>query len=86
MSDAKCQAILKARIQDGLLDAGPIYGDVRTILDEAPKELLQEADGLMGGFPCQDSCSNHLLFNFQLHMFSAVCHCKGFKSGLSLQH
>jgi hypothetical protein len=44
------QAILKARMADGLLDAAPVFGDVREF-DPAP--YAGKTDIVSGGFPCQ---------------------------------
>lgn len=45
-----CQAVLEARIRDGLLDDAPIWDDVRTF-DGRP--WRGKVDCVSGGFPCQ---------------------------------
>ena len=48
--DAFPQAILKARMADGLLEEAPVFGDVREF-DTAP--YAGKTDIVSGGFPCQ---------------------------------
>ena len=48
--EAYCQAILIARIKDGLLDDAPIWDDVRTF---DGKQWRGKVDIVYGGFPCQ---------------------------------
>lgn len=50
-NDKGAQAILEARMRDGLLDWAPIWSDVTT-LDGA--FLRGRIDAVAGGFPCQD--------------------------------
>lgn len=45
------QAILRARMRDGLLDQAPIWPDITTL---DGKLLRGRIDGVVGGFPCQD--------------------------------
>jgi site-specific DNA-cytosine methylase len=47
--DAFPQAILKARMADGLLDAAPVFGDVREF---DPTPYAGKTDIVSGGFPC----------------------------------
>lgn len=52
--DPYCQAVLKARIQDGFLDPAPIFGDVREFIRAGhAREYRGVADVVVGGFPCQ---------------------------------
>jgi len=49
-----CQEIIKQRIVDGILDAAPIFGDIRTFVSEGYAEAYQGmVDVVSGGFPCQ---------------------------------
>ena len=49
-----CQRLLKQRIADGLLDAAPIFGDIRAFVSEGYAESYQGmVDLITGGFPCQ---------------------------------
>lgn len=49
-----CQEVLKQRIADGLLDAAPIFGDIRAFNSEGYAEAYQGmVDLITGGFPCQ---------------------------------
>ena len=49
-----CQAVLQARIADGLLDSAPIFGDVREfVCGGYAREYRGVADVVAGGFPCQ---------------------------------
>lgn len=50
-ADKGAQAILQARMCDGLLDAAPIWPDVRTL---EGAHLHGRVDAVVGGFPCQD--------------------------------
>jgi DNA (cytosine-5)-methyltransferase 1 len=54
-----CQRVIKARIKDGYLHNAPIFGDIRTFLDEGHAESYQGmVDVVTGGFPCQPfSCA-----------------------------
>jgi DNA (cytosine-5)-methyltransferase 1 len=50
-----CQKIIKQRIDDGIFDNAPIYGDIREF-DGTP--YCGTVDLVSGGFPCQDiSCA-----------------------------
>ena len=52
--DHYCQKIIKQRIEDGILDAAPIYGDIRKFISEGYAEAYQGmADVITAGFPCQ---------------------------------
>jgi DNA (cytosine-5)-methyltransferase 1 len=52
-NDAYCQAVLKARIQDGVLDDAPIFGDIRDFLRSGAAECYRGvADVVTAGFPC----------------------------------
>ena len=52
--DEYCQAILAQRIQDGLLDPAPIFGDIRLFINKGYAEAYQGlVDVITGGFPCQ---------------------------------
>ena len=48
-----CQEIIKQRISDGILDAAPIFGDIRKFISEGYAESYQGVDLVTGGFPCQ---------------------------------
>jgi DNA (cytosine-5)-methyltransferase 1 len=49
-----CQKVLKQRIEDGLLDAAPIFGDIRAFISEGYAESYKGmVDVITGGFPCQ---------------------------------
>ena len=48
------QKVLKQRIADGLLDAAPIFGDIRAFISEGYAEAYKGmVDVITGGFPCQ---------------------------------
>lgn len=50
----QCQEVLRARINDGLLDSAPVFGDVRSFVrDGHAREYRGIADVVAGGFPCQ---------------------------------
>lgn len=52
--DQYCQKVLKQRIADGLLDAAPIYGDIRKFISDGYAEAYKGvADVITAGFPCQ---------------------------------
>lgn len=49
-----CQRIIKQRIDDGILDEAPIFGDIRTFIDQGYAESYYGmADVITAGFPCQ---------------------------------
>lgn len=49
-----CQRIIRQRIDDGILDEAPIFGDIRTFLSEGYAASYQGlVDLLTAGFPCQ---------------------------------
>src|SRR5688500_7095349 len=49
-----CQRVLRQRIDDGLLDDAPIFGDIRAFIAEGYADAYQGmADVVTGGFPCQ---------------------------------
>jgi len=48
--DPYCQAIIRARIQDGFLDDAPIWSDIRTLDGSLMAGVV---DIVTGGFPCQ---------------------------------
>lgn len=49
-----CQRIIRQRIDDGLLDSAPIFGDIRTFLSEGYADSYQGmVDVITAGFPCQ---------------------------------
>ena len=52
--DAYCQAVLEARIRDGLLDPAPIFGDIREFLRSGDCDRFAgRVDVVTAGFPCQ---------------------------------
>lgn len=54
--EAHCQEVLRQRIADGLLDAAPIFVDVRGFVSEGYADAYGRAgvvDVVSGGFPCQ---------------------------------
>ncbi len=53
-SDEECRSVLSQRMCDGFFHSVPIFKDVTTVKTDAQKEL-SDCDGLVGGFPCQDS-------------------------------
>ena len=49
-----CQAVLEARIRDGLLDPAPIFGDIRAFLRGGWADRYRGlVDVVTAGFPCQ---------------------------------
>ena len=49
-----CQRLIKQRIEDGLLDAAPIFGDIRRFNSDGYAESYKGlVDVVSGGFPCQ---------------------------------
>lgn len=49
-----CQREIRQRIEDGVLDRAPIFGDVRAFLSEGYARSYQGlVDVVSGGFPCQ---------------------------------
>jgi hypothetical protein len=52
--DPDAQAVLKGRMEDGLLPTCPIFRDVRSL---RAKDLSGPVDLIAGGFPCQDVSS-----------------------------
>lgn len=49
-----CQKVLKQRIKDGILDDAPIFGDIRSFLNEGYADSYQGmVDVVTAGFPCQ---------------------------------
>lgn len=52
--DPYCQAVLAARIRDGVLDPAPIFGDVIDFVRSGDAALYRGvADVVSAGFPCQ---------------------------------
>jgi DNA (cytosine-5)-methyltransferase 1 len=52
--EAYCQQVLRARQRDGVLQAAPIFGDLRAFLREGYARSYQGmVDLVAGGFPCQ---------------------------------
>ncbi len=50
-----CQKSLKQRIYDGILDAAPIFGDIKKFISQGYAEAYQGmVDILTAGFPCQE--------------------------------
>jgi DNA (cytosine-5)-methyltransferase 1 len=50
-----CQKVLRQRIADGILDAAPIFGDIRKFISEGYAASYQGmVDVLTAGFPCSD--------------------------------
>jgi DNA (cytosine-5)-methyltransferase 1 len=49
-----CQRVLKQRIEDGIFDRAPIFGDIRTFNSEGYAERYRGmVDVISAGFPCQ---------------------------------
>jgi len=49
-----CQRVIRARIEDGILDQAPIFGDIRPFISEGYAEAYQGlVDVITAGFPCQ---------------------------------
>ncbi len=49
-----CQRVIRARIDDGILDNAPIFGDIRAFVSSGCAELYRGVtDVISGGFPCQ---------------------------------
>jgi DNA (cytosine-5)-methyltransferase 1 len=49
-----CQKVIRQRIADGLLDAAPIFGDIRKFISDGYAEAYQGmVDVVTAGFPCQ---------------------------------
>lgn len=51
--DDYCQAILRARQDDGTLEAFPLFGDIRAFNREFAGSYRGVADVVTAGFPCQ---------------------------------
>lgn len=54
-----CQKVIRQRIVDGILDAAPIFGNIRKFISEGyAASYTGMVDVITGGFPCQDiSCA-----------------------------
>ena len=53
--DEYCQAIIWARIADGLFDESPIFGSIEAFISDGFAEAYSGmVDVVSGGFPCQD--------------------------------
>lgn len=49
-----CQRVIRQRIEDGILDEAPIFGDIRTFISEGYADSYQGmVDVVTAGFPCQ---------------------------------
>jgi DNA (cytosine-5)-methyltransferase 1 len=49
-----CQRVLKQRIEDGIFDRAPIFGDIRAFLNEGyARSYSGMVDIITAGFPCQ---------------------------------
>ena len=60
--DNYCQEIIRARIQDGVLDDAPIFGDIRQFNALYASLYAGKVDFISGGFPCQPfSVAGHQL-------------------------
>ena len=52
--DDYCQKVIRQRIEDGYLHNAPIYGDIRTFIDDGYARAYQLlVDIITAGFPCQ---------------------------------
>lgn len=52
--DDYCQRVIRARIDDGILDDAPIFGDIRAFISEGYADAYKGlVDVVTGGFPCQ---------------------------------
>jgi len=48
-----CQRLIRQRIEDGILNDAPIFGDIRAFIDEGYADSYQGmVDVVTGGFPC----------------------------------
>jgi len=52
-NDKYCQAIIRARIRDGILDDAAIFGDIREFNTRYASLYAGKVDWLSAGFPCQ---------------------------------
>src|SRR3990167_9497742 len=53
--DDYCQRVIAQRIKDGILDEAPIFGDIRSFIDQGYADAYSGlVDIITGGFPCQD--------------------------------
>lgn len=62
--DQFCQRVLSDRMQDGLLNEAPLYGDIEAFISEGYAQEYQGlVDVIFAGFPCQSySTANALGF------------------------
>lgn len=52
--DEHCQRVIRRRIEEGILANAPIFGDIRSFIDQGFAASYQGmVDVLSGGFPCQ---------------------------------
>jgi len=52
--DDYCQRVIRQRIEDGILDHAPIFGDIKTFISDGYAESYQGlVDIITAGFPCQ---------------------------------
>ena len=52
--DTYCQKVLSQRIQDGILDEAPVFGDIDDFIESgAAKKYAGFVDVVTAGFPCQ---------------------------------
>lgn len=58
-----CSQVLVSRMTEGAMPTGKIFNDVATY--EPTGAVLDEAQAIAGGFPCQAS----ILFLFSMHVF-----------------
>lgn len=54
-----CQKIIRARIEDGMLNNAPIFGDIKTFISEGfADSYTGMVDVITAGFPCQPFSNN----------------------------
>ena len=53
-NESYCQAVIRQRISDGLLDSAPIFSDIRDFISQGYAKAYQGmVDVITAGFPCQ---------------------------------
>lgn len=73
-----CQRIIKQRVEDGILDQAPIFGDIRTFISEGYAESYKGlVDVITAGFPCQpfSVAGNHAGEHDERNMWPETIKC-----------